>query len=222
MYRVPVAPVSLPYTLFCMRSLFYPIRKSQLYGNFHIGYLYKYERERERETLSLPLSHITHFHQEHYNMSSAPRGGRLTLKGGISLKSKKDGKKKKKKKKKARTKRKDREEPARPAGGDGAGARPDGESNKRPRVGATEDGGDLPPGFTKTSGAGRILTSGSTVYGKGTRFFKDAAVGDALMVRHPASLACETRVIKMILSDESLALSSAFPQTLYPTRLFTC
>ena len=58
------------------------------------------------------------------------------------------------------------------------------------------------------------------MYGKGTRFFKDAAVGDALMVRHPASLACETRVIKMILSDESLALSSGFSTDLISHTTF--
>ena len=141
-------------------------------------------------------------------MSAAPRSGKLTLKGGINLKAKKD-KPKKSKKKKSKKKRKERQ------GGEEGGAERRAAADqvatrKRARVDAGDGGLDLPPGFSKISGAGRLLTSGSTVYGKGTRFFKDAAVGDALMVRHPASLARETRVIKMILSDESLALSSGF------------
>lgn len=145
------------------------------------------------------------------HMSAAPRGGKLTLKGGINLKAKKDkAKKSKKKKSKKKKKRKERqgEEGEEEGGAERSAAEDQVALRKRARVG---DGGlVLPPGFSKISGAGRLLTSGSTVYGKGTRFFKDAAVGDALMVRHPASLARETRVIKMILSDESLALSSGF------------
>lgn len=145
-------------------------------------------------------------------MSSVPaaRSGKLNLKGGINLKSKKT--KKAKKAKKTKKRRKD----------DVSGGLNIESSGKRMRKEAVDTvaKGDLPPGFQKIPGAGRLLTSGTTVYGKGTRFFKDAAVGDALMLRHPTSMALETRVIKMILSDESLGLSSGFSSDLISQTSF--
>ena len=152
--------------------------------------------------------------------SAAPRGGKLTLKGGINLRTKRD-KEKKRKKKKKKSEKKDKKRKESPGEEEGGGIEAgSAAARKRPRVEGADAGLDLPPGFVKITGSGRLLTSGSTVYGKGTHFFKDAAVGDALMVMHPATLARETRVIKMILSDESLSLSSGFSTDLISQTAF--
>lgn len=48
--------------------------------------------------------------------------------------------------------------------------------------------------------------TGDTVHGQETKFLKDLSVGDAIEVFHPTSLKSETRVVRMILSDVSLAI----------------
>ncbi len=70
------------------------------------------------------------------------------------------------------------------------------------------------------NGIGRITSSGTTVHGHGTEFMSQLSVGDALMIVHPGSLAEETKVVRMVLSNVSLGLSSAFSSDLISTATF--
>ncbi|ETW04836.1 hypothetical protein H310_03960 [Aphanomyces invadans] len=73
----------------------------------------------------------------------------------------------------------------------------------------------------KLQGTGRILTSGTTVMGKmGTKFFHELSIGDALIINHPTSLKEETRIVKMVLSDVSVSISSPFSSDLVSTTTF--
>ena len=61
------------------------------------------------------------------------------------------------------------------------------------------------------SGSGRITTSGTTVQGhNGTKFMSELCVGDGVVVQHPTSLVEETKIVRMVLSDVSIGISSAF------------
>jgi hypothetical protein len=71
-------------------------------------------------------------------------------------------------------------------------------------------------------GTGKITTSSTVVTGHGTKFQKELAVGDALLVcldnnNDPDQ---ELRVITMLLSDTSLNLSSAFSTSLKQPQSF--
>ena len=127
----------------------------------------------------------------------------LILKGGVSLK-----KVKKKKKKKKRKHNNDGSSP----------------SNKRIKSSTTSvsssSSSTTTPQFERIDGQGRLLTSGSTVYGKETMFFRQVKIGDALLVKHPASLKEEVRVVKLILSDISISLSSAFSSDLISNQSY--
>ena len=130
--------------------------------------------------------------------------GALNLKGGISLK-----KEKKKKKKKKRKHDSD-----------------DSSSSKKPRSSSTTTtttatAAKSSPAFKKVDGQGRLLTSGSTVYGKDTLFFRQVKIGDALLVKHPTSMKEEVRVVKMILSDISISLSSSFSSDLISNQKYS-
>ena len=133
-----------------------------------------------------------------------PKASALNLKGGISLK--KASKKKKKKRKHDKEKSHS-------------------SSSKRARTTTTSSSSsstttNTSSSFQKVDGTGRILTSGSTVYGKNTLFFKEIKIGDALFVKHPTSLKDEIRVVKMILSDISISLSSSFSSDLISNQMF--
>ena len=69
-------------------------------------------------------------------------------------------------------------------------------------------------------GKGRIITSNTSVTGQGdTQFSSELQVGDCIVVQHPTSLRTETRVVKMVLSQISIAISSPFSTDLItPTR----
>ncbi|GMF12070.1 unnamed protein product [Phytophthora lilii] len=115
-------------------------------------------------------------------------GGRLQLKGGLSLKAPKKHKKSKK--------RKAQEDIAPP---------------------------ETPEPFqlVKTRGSGRLLSSGTTLMGQpGTRFLQELSVGDAVVVTHPTSLQDETRIVRMVLSDVSASVSSAFSSDLVSSTPF--
>ena len=62
------------------------------------------------------------------------------------------------------------------------------------------------------NGTGQLTTSGTVVTGHNTRFQKDLAVGDAILVNVNGNQ--EMRVITMCLSDSSLNLSSSFSHNL--------
>ena len=89
----------------------------------------------------------------------------------------------------------------------------------RPTVTAAADDGDEE--MQVLVGSGRISTSGTTVHGHdGTLFMRELSVGDAIIVKHPATLCDETRIVKMVLSDLSISISSPFSTDLCSTCKF--
>lgn len=69
-------------------------------------------------------------------------------------------------------------------------------------------------------GTGRITSSGSTIQGHATSFMAELAVGDALLVTHPTTLQDETKIVRMVLSNTSIGISSAFSTDLISTSAF--
>ncbi|EGZ06261.1 hypothetical protein PHYSODRAFT_532395 [Phytophthora sojae] len=119
-------------------------------------------------------------------------GGKLQLKGGLSLKPAKKKHKKEKKKNKKRE-REDDEEASR----------------------------SKPFELVKTRGSGRLLSSGTTLMGQvGSKFLQELSVGDAIVIQHPTSLLEETRIVRMVLSDVSASVSSAFSSDLVSSTPF--
>lgn len=49
----------------------------------------------------------------------------------------------------------------------------------------------------------------------------ELAVGDAVIITHPSTLLEETKIVRMVLSDMSMSLSSAFSTDLITTTPFT-
>uniref|UniRef100_K3WD82 Uncharacterized protein n=1 Tax=Globisporangium ultimum (strain ATCC 200006 / CBS 805.95 / DAOM BR144) TaxID=431595 RepID=K3WD82_GLOUD len=117
-------------------------------------------------------------------------GGKLKLKGGLSLKPKK--KEKKYKKKRAH----------------------DADATAQSSAAANFE-------LVKVKGTGRILSSGTTLMGQvGTKFLLELSVGDAIIIQHPTSLVEETRIVRMVLSDISAAISSPFSSDLVSSTSF--
>ncbi|KAE9274371.1 hypothetical protein PF008_g29612 [Phytophthora fragariae] len=123
-------------------------------------------------------------------------GGKLQLKGGLSLKPVKKHKKNKKEKEKKKKKREREEE----------------EEEETPLK---------PFELVKTRGSGRLLSSGTTLMGQvGSKFLQELSVGDAIVIQHPTSLLEETRIVGMVLSDVSASVSSAFSSDLVSSTPF--
>lgn len=75
--------------------------------------------------------------------------------------------------------------------------------------------------LVKAKGSGRILSSGTTLMGQvGTKFLLELSVGDAIIIQHPTSLIEETRIVRMVLSDISAAISSPFSSDLVSSTSF--
>ncbi|KAJ1462396.1 hypothetical protein M885DRAFT_505202 [Pelagophyceae sp. CCMP2097] len=75
--------------------------------------------------------------------------------------------------------------------------------------------------FKVCVGAGRISTSGTAVMGyDGSKFMSELHVGDAVIISHPNTLIDETRIVKMVLSDISISISSPFSTDLISTTAF--
>jgi len=70
------------------------------------------------------------------------------------------------------------------------------------------------------AGKGRITSSGVTVQGHETAFMDQLSVGDAIIITHPSTLADETKVVRMVLSNTSIGISSAFSRDLISTTEF--
>ncbi|KAG7391703.1 hypothetical protein PHYPSEUDO_003778 [Phytophthora pseudosyringae] len=122
-------------------------------------------------------------------------GGKLQLKGGLSLRPAKTHKHKKKSKGKSSSsssQKRERDEPA------------------------------LQPfELVKVRGSGRLLSSGTTLMGQvGSKFLLELHAGDAIVIRHPTSLVEETRIVRMVLSDVSASVSSAFSSDLVSSTPF--
>jgi hypothetical protein len=54
----------------------------------------------------------------------------------------------------------------------------------------------------------------------GTRFLQELTVGDAIIIQHPKTFTEETRIVRMVLSDVSCSVSSAFSSDLVSSTPF--
>jgi len=68
--------------------------------------------------------------------------------------------------------------------------------------------------FPPEDGVGRIITSGTTVHGKDTKFLTQIKSGDFIIILHPTTLQKEEREVMVALSDKSAALKSPFSSDL--------
>lgn len=69
-------------------------------------------------------------------------------------------------------------------------------------------------------GTGRITTSGTTVAGHFTKFMDELRPGDAILITHPTTLQTEMKVVRMVLSNMSIGISSGFSSDLISTTSF--
>ena len=74
--------------------------------------------------------------------------------------------------------------------------------------------------FEPVQGTGRI-TSGSTIIsGHYTKFMDELKPGDAIIISHPTSLVEEMKVVRIIVSNISMSISSAFSSDIISTTPF--
>ena len=123
-------------------------------------------------------------------MNAAVNKTKLVLKHGISLNV---GEKKKKKKKKKKRKRKLSNE--------------DVETEKKKGEETVE--------LKKITGSGTIIVSGTTVTGTDTKFKKEIRVGDIFGIVNPVSTKEEVKIVRFILSDTHLSISSVFSNDIF-------
>ncbi|CAM9326787.1 unnamed protein product [Ectocarpus sp. 6 AP-2014] len=138
-----------------------------------------------------------------------PKGGRLVFKGGEVAVSSRGKKKDKLKRKRERAQAKAAAAStgeAAAAGGAAAGGQQDEEE-------AEEE-------MRPVSGTGRITSSGTAVHGHEAKFMDELHSGDAILITHPTTLREETRIIKMVLSNMSISISSPFSSDLISTTNF--
>jgi len=65
-----------------------------------------------------------------------------------------------------------------------------------------------------------FLFVGTTIYGHDTDFMSELVIGDAVMISHPTTLDDETRIVRMVLSNTSISISSPFSSDLITTTPF--
>lgn len=68
--------------------------------------------------------------------------------------------------------------------------------------------------YAPEPGTGRLITSGTTVHGKDTKFQTQIKSGDFVIVMNPTTLAKEEREVVVVLSDKSAALKAPFSSDL--------
>ena len=69
-------------------------------------------------------------------------------------------------------------------------------------------------------GTGRICSSSTTIQGNNTKFQSELAVGDAIIITHPTTFQQETKIVRMVLSDVNIGISSAFSTDLISMTSF--
>lgn len=65
-----------------------------------------------------------------------------------------------------------------------------------------------------------VYIIGITVHGHYSKFMEELAPGDAIIITHPTTLQEETKIVRMVLSNISLGVSSAFSSDLISTTTF--
>lgn len=74
---------------------------------------------------------------------------------------------------------------------------------------------------TTAPGSGTILTSGTSVMGKGTQFTEEVHAGDTITVTNESTLVDETRRVTMVLGPTAMALSAPFASDVITYSDFT-
>ena len=74
--------------------------------------------------------------------------------------------------------------------------------------------------FDPVQGTGRITCSTTIVSGHYTKFMDELKPGDAIIITHPTSLVEEMKVVRIIVSNISMSISSAFSSDLISTTPF--
>eukprot|EP00624_Nannochloropsis_granulata_P001734 evm.model.NODE_1851_length_5616_cov_17.185007.2 len=119
-----------------------------------------------------------------------------------------------KKKKKSHQKKRARDK-------DDDGDHPTSSSSRSRKEGVEgEEGGKEAQFLQAKQGTGRITSSGQIVTGYETEFLQELRVNDALIITHPSTFIEETRIIKMIVSNSGMSLSSGFSTDLISTTGF--
>jgi hypothetical protein len=65
-----------------------------------------------------------------------------------------------------------------------------------------------------------MTSSGTTILGIDTLFMNELHHGDAIIVTHPTTYLDETKIVRMVLSNISISVSSAFSSDLITTAAF--
>lgn len=102
-------------------------------------------------------------------------------------------------------------------------ARPQGEKRKVSRITSSDDEkteANNEDEIKVIQGTGRITSSSTTVHGQYTVFMDELSVGDAIIITHPTTYLEETKIVKIILSNVSMSVSSAFSSDLITTTPF--
>ena len=74
---------------------------------------------------------------------------------------------------------------------------------------------------TTAPGSGTILTSGTSVMGKGTKFTEEVHAGDTITITNESTLVEETRRVTMVLGPTAMALSAPFASDVVTYSDFT-
>lgn len=70
------------------------------------------------------------------------------------------------------------------------------------------------------SATGRITSSSTVVTGHYALFQEELSIGDAIIITHPITLQQETKIVRMLVSNTSISISSAFSTDLISTTTF--
>ena len=76
--------------------------------------------------------------------------------------------------------------------------------------------------LTRFNGKGKIIVSGATVKGESTKFSNEVKAGDALGVLHPATEVEEIKIVRFVLNDSHLSISSAFSSSITDSIPYFC
>ena len=76
--------------------------------------------------------------------------------------------------------------------------------------------------LTRFNGKGKIIVSGATVKGESTKFSNEVKAGDALGILHPATEVEEIKIVRFVLNDSHLSVSSAFSSSITESVPYFC
>jgi len=92
---------------------------------------------------------------------------------------------------------------------------------KAERAVEAASGGEPSGEPTTAPGSGTVLTSGTSVMGKETRFQEEVHVGDTITITNESTLVEETRRVTMVLGPTAMSLSAPFAADVVTHTRFT-